>query len=535
MRHTLVLSSSSRRRENVSQTLCVKEHGCTLCGKYSVHQIQFQSLCEKERSYITQHYGEELPPNSRVCKAHHIEAKRRLSSGTSNDRPKWVKQAVSQTAEPKPITGMCAYPQCLDTQKLIAPSFEAMSVIKAALPVQTNIDQPFVLCPSHYLKLYKHFKVSSCAGCGATPKKGTCFNRHSPDPIFISRIMSENAGFEVNLNQNYYICLNCYKSHIAMIKSIENKGSNPENVLEDLIPIWEYKYADEETDKVTHTLLHVVLYITREFLSQRAVLLPSVSKLFRQEYDQENTASNLYLEVNEGTITFTSKWLLGQFILYFQYHIKYKCIHRKFGTVLFHKGSDLLVSLSWALGRMHENSIHDIHTHNQPTNQVSVVMEAANIVNQSIHSETANMERENLIHSPIGFNIGDLMNKTDLLLQSFLEVATRAKRDQVFFECATRSQGEIHKKQLRQFFLKCMLMYCTNPRTPTPFHILLSDTIEVFGGSRKLMRIFNQLGVVASPDTHDRYMTSVAEQQRGRSLWNDLDAPTSNKRPPHPP
>ena len=110
--------------------------------------------------------------------------------------------------------------------------------------------------------------------------------------------------------------------------------------------------------------------------------------------------------------------------------------------MLFHKGSDLLVSLSWALGRMHENSIHDIHTHNQPTNQFSVVMEAANIVNQSIHSEIANMERENLIHNPSGFNIGDLMNKTDPLLQSFLEVATRAKRDQIFFECATRSNNE---------------------------------------------------------------------------------------------
>ena len=88
---------------------------------YSVQQIQFQSLCEKERSHITQHYGEELSPNSHVCKAHHIEAKHRLSDGTSNDKPKWAKQAVSQTAEPKPI--MCAYSQCLDTQKLISPSF----------------------------------------------------------------------------------------------------------------------------------------------------------------------------------------------------------------------------------------------------------------------------------------------------------------------------------------------------------------------------------------------------------------------------
>ena len=65
-------------------------------------------------------------------------------------------------------------------------------------------------------------------------------------------------------------------------------------------------------------------------------------------------------------------------------------------------------------------------------------------------------------------------------------------------------------------------MYCTNSRTPTPFHILLSDTIEVCGGSRKLMRILNQLGVVASPDTHDRYVTSVVEKMREKSVWDYL-------------
>ena len=444
-----------------------------------------------------------------------MEAKRRLSD------PKRTKLDVTPSTEPSPIT--CAYPQCSDTHRLITPSFEAADNIKAALPVEANQDQPFVLCPSHYHKLYRHFRVSPCAGCGATPKRGACFIRHSPDPVFISRVMSENAGFDVNLCEKDNICLNCYKSHLIIIKAAENERSNPENFLEELIPIWEFKYADAETDKVTRTLLHVVLYIAREFVSQRAVLLPNISRMFCQEYDQENIASDLHLEVSEGTITFTSKWLLSQLILHFQDHIKYKCIHRKFGTVLFHKGSDLLVSLSWALGRVHENTIHDPYTHNPPTNQLSVVMEAAHTINERIHSEIANMERENSIHSPSGLNLGDLMNKSDPILQSFLEAVTRAKRDQIFSNRNTRSQPECHKRKLRQFFLKCLLMYCANSRTPTPLHILLSDTIEVCGGSRKLMRIFNQFGVVASPDTHDRYMTSVAEQQRGRSVWNDLN------------
>ena len=450
------MTSTSRRKKSFS--LSATEHACTLCGKYSVHQVQFQNLRDKERYLL---------PHHRLCKAHYVEAKRRLSD------PKRTKLDVTPSTEPSPIT--CAYPQCSDTHRLITPSFEAADNIKAALPVEANQDQPFVLCPSHYHKFYRHFRVSPCAGCGATPKRGACFNRHSPDPVFISRVMSENVGFDVNLCEKYNICLNCYKSHLIIIKAAENERSNPENFLEELIPIWEFKYADAETDKVTRTLLHVVLYIAREFVSQRAVLLPNISKMFCQEYDQENIASDLHLEVSEGTITFTSKWLLSQLILHFQDHIKYKCSHRKFGTVLFHKGSDLLVSLSWALGRVHENTIHDPYTHNPPTNQLSVVMEAAHTINEKIHSEIANMERENSIHSPSGLNLGDLMNKSDPILQSFLEAVTRAKRDQIFSNRNTRSQPECQK--VTTVFLKCLLMYCANSRTPTPLHILLSDTI----------------------------------------------------------
>ena len=126
-----------------------------------------------------------------------------------------------------------------------------------------------------------------------------------------------------------------------------------------------------------------------------------------------------------------------------------------------------------------------------------------------------------MIHSPSGFSIDSLMNKTNAILHTFLEAATRAKREQAS-KTNFKTRPEVHKKRLRQFFIKCLLMHCTNSCTPTPFHVLLSDTIEVCGGSRKLMRIFNQLGLVASPDTHDRYMTRVIEQNRQRSVWDDI-------------
>ena len=108
---------------------------------------------------------------------------------------------------------------------------------------------------------------------------------------------------------------------------------NPENLqaLENLISIWE---LDESNDSVTRPLLSVVLYIAGEFVSQRVVLLPPASKMFCQAYDPENIDMNIQLEVSEGTILFTSKWLLNQLIVHFQDHMKYKCIRKKFGTIL---------------------------------------------------------------------------------------------------------------------------------------------------------------------------------------------------------
>ena len=46
-------------------------------------------------------------------------------------------------------------------------------------------------------------------------------------------------------------------------------------------------------------------------------------------------------------------------------------------------------------------------------------------------------------------------------------------------------------------------------------------TIEMCGGSRKLLKVLN-FGAVSSPDTHDCFVTDVATHQRNKTVWDDL-------------
>jgi len=70
----------------------------------------------------------------------------------------------------------------------------------------------------------------------------------------------------------------------AIIQSMESQSNTPDNMLKELISIWEYKISDENTDQLTTLILQVVLFVVTELLHNQVVLLPHVSLMFIEAY-----------------------------------------------------------------------------------------------------------------------------------------------------------------------------------------------------------------------------------------------------------
>ena len=89
---------------------------------------------------------------------------------------------------------------------------------------------------------------------------------------------------------------------------------------------------------------------------------------------------------------------MSQIILYLEPFITYKCIHKKFGTLIFRKGGDILKSLSWELGRAQSGEVDNfIYTNvGQPKSKSDILREAGDVVNDLIQEEIAKIISEHI-------------------------------------------------------------------------------------------------------------------------------------------
>ena len=179
-----------------------------------------------------------------------------------------------------------------------------------------------------------------------------------------------------------------------------------------------------------------------------------------------------------------------------------------------------------ALGRIQlkdseDGYIINTNQHCNSKSKANVLREAGDIVNDLIHAEITKQSNDQIYvqNDQHELNIDKKISMVDPQLWTFLESVTRTIQER---NSSSKEERNAHTKNLRRFYLLCILMYCTNSQKPTMLHVLLANVVEMCGGSRTLIKILNQLGVAASADTHDRFVTCVSEKQREKSIWESL-------------
>ena len=153
-----------------------------------------------------------------------------------------------------------------------------------------------------------------------------------------------------------------------------------------------------------------------------------------------------------------------------------------------------------------------------------MLTEAGHIINDLLHEKIRRQSEKKVKQAdPTFLDIDSYLQDVKPLLIQFITSATQTLRQR-----QNKKQGQCsdsvnnHVKKVRQYFILCQLLYCTNPQQPIPIHNILADVVEVCGGSRRLLKILNRLGCTSSSDTHDRFVTQHAEAARESTVWDKL-------------
>ena len=140
--------------------------------------------CTNDAMQQHQNRSENFPiatfPDNWICGKHVLEAQRHY--GVPGFIPKWCNKLSPHQSS----TEKCFNPSCTNTeyQKLIKPAFVSIDKIKSTwnLHAAAGKSNSFALCHTCYCQVYNMLHPKKiCRSCGAIPKAGISFSRHSPN------------------------------------------------------------------------------------------------------------------------------------------------------------------------------------------------------------------------------------------------------------------------------------------------------------------------------------------------------------------
>ena len=186
------------------------------------------------------------------------------------------------------------------------------------------------------------------------------------------------------------------------------------------------------------------------------------------------------------------------------------CKQDRYGAVLFHKDCDLVKALSTALGKCQtlQKQLKEQRVETQISKasatecQLSMQEQVGNVahhLNGKIHQQASQLiaTYQNNPKQYTLLNLETLVSGCDPVLLDFIRQLTqtvRESRRKLFHD----EKEKVTTKTVRQLYILCVLLFCTNSTCSMPLHVVLTEAILCHGGSLELVRIFNRIGAVAS-------------------------------------
>ena len=150
-----------------------------------------------------------------------------------------------------------------------------------------------------------------------------------------------------------HICYACYKAHLVIIKLTNNTTDSSDQDLFALIQQLKAELNNEgeictQEQAVSRAVHSSAILVGETLLEQNAILLPEVFDYFVSTY---NTISQGMVQQRSLHSIANPTWLLSQLSALLEQHMSYRCSVKKYGTVLYHYGGDLLHALNVSLGQ----------------------------------------------------------------------------------------------------------------------------------------------------------------------------------------
>ena len=233
-------------------------------------------------------------------------------------------------------------------------------------------------------------------------------------------------------------------------------------------------------DALTYAAKTTAVHVGETLLKQNALLLPDVYDYFLNKLKTITKQCKVIIDQDINLIA-SSSWLRSQLPSLFEYHIAYRCPVKKYGTVLYQYGGDLLHALSVSLGQARHQSHKGLAEREDNSEFDTSLSEVCLTLNSKLHALAGRMIREDAAnpHKIEEVDVDKFIDKLDPKLWKAVSLLTQP----AFSSRACGANKTSSVRKIRQFFCICILLFVTNHQCSFPLHTLIADAIETCRGS----------------------------------------------------